>query len=210
MIKGRMYCLNNVLEIKNVKASHYLLIDEEDKQNCEISFGRQRKLKVSSESYVVALTTDGKYNLDKINFNDEGKCDYLTVLKERKIAYEIPKKLPESTNPGLLSRFECAIDRDLNIICGFFGKNGYATTKLSYVGFDKWEAFEICLNEDSFHIGNFSISKISGDTIPNNHFIERLLEEDVRVEEGEPVVALFMEAGVSREFLEFINLETSE
>jgi hypothetical protein len=39
---------------------------------------------------------------------------------------------------------------------------------------------------------------MEGYECPKNQFIEKLLEEDVHVEEGEPVIAMLKEAGIER------------
>ena len=48
MIKGRMYCLDNVLKTGECTESHYLLVADGE-AGYEISFGRNRNLNVSSE-----------------------------------------------------------------------------------------------------------------------------------------------------------------
>lgn len=134
MKSGRMYCLDDVLWIKNCKKSHYLLVVNGEEEY-EISFGRQRKLKVPSECYIVSFAGD-KFVLDKVKF-EGGKCDYLKVLKDRNISYEIPKSLPNSTG-HMYSRFECAVGAAWWAPCiqGYFGLNGYAITHIGYIGDD--------------------------------------------------------------------------
>lgn len=179
------------------------------KEEYEISFGRQRKLKVPSECYIVSFAGD-KFVLDKVKF-EGGKCDYLKVLKDRNISYEIPKSLPNSTG-HMYSRFECAVGAAWWAPCiqGYFGLNGYAITHIGYIGDDRYESYEICfsLNPGSFRIGEHEIIRISGYEVPKDTFIEKLLEEEIRVEEGESVISFFEDAGVGRD-IENIRFETN-
>ena len=57
MIKGRLYCLDKVLKTGDGTESNYLLVADGE-AGYEISFGRNRKLNVSSECYFVALTQE--------------------------------------------------------------------------------------------------------------------------------------------------------
>lgn len=212
MIKGRLYCLDKVLKTGDGTESNYLLVADGE-AGYEISFGRNRKLHVSSECYFVALTQD-KYTLDKITF-DGGMCDYLKVLRDRNIVYEIPKSLPASINK-MYSRFQCAVGDTWwsKSIHGFFGENGYGITDVGYIGDDKYENYEICfcLNPESFRIGEHAIKAMSGVEVPKDFFIERLLDEVVHVEEGEPLVNLLREAGIWRhiEHIQFVTDDDEE
>jgi hypothetical protein len=80
---------------------------------------------------------------------------------------------------------------------------------VGYIGDDRYESYEINLaqNPRSFHIGENSILEMAGEGCPKARFIERLLEENVWVEEGEPVLAMLKEAGLEREYTRF---ETEE
>ena len=212
MIKGRMYCLDEVLKTGEGTESHFLLVADGE-AGYEISFGRNRKLHVSSECYFVALTQD-KYTLDKITF-DGGMCDYLKVLRDRNIVYEIPKSLPASIN-RMYSRFECAVGDTWwsRSVHGFFGVNGYAITDVGYIGDDRYENYEICfcINPGSFHVGEHIIKMMSGIEVPKDFFIEKLLEEVVHVEEGGALVNLLKEAGVWRhiEQIQFVTDDEEE
>ena len=123
-----MYCLNTILKITNFKGFIYILLGIED-CNYSICFGRNRKLDIPKDSYIVRITEDN-FELEKIVFDYSGGCDYLKWLSKNNIEYEIPKILPASIAPGY-SRLECAI----GLTCwsrrtsGFFGKNGYAITE---------------------------------------------------------------------------------
>lgn len=212
MIKGRLYCLDKVLKTGDGTESSYLLVADGE-AGYEISFGRNRKLHVSSECYFVALTQD-KYTLDKITF-DRGMCDYLKVLRDRNIVYEIPKSLPASIN-RMYSRFECAVGDTWwsRSVHGFFGVNGYAITDVGYIGDDRYENYEICfcINPGSFHVGEHTIKMMSGIEVPKDFFIEKLLEEVVHVEEGGALVNLLKEAGVWRhiEQIQFVTDDEEE
>lgn len=214
MIKGSMYYLDEVLQIREGEESHYLLVADGD-AGYEISFGRNRKLNVSSECFIVSIDTEDKYTLEKIDFDGGMICNYLKVLKDKHIPYTIPKSLPASIDK-LYSRFECAVGDTwwAGRIHGFFGTNGYAITDVGYIGDDRYENYEICfcLNQ-SFHIGEHAVKTMSGAEIPKDFFIERLLEEVVYVEEGAPLIDLLKEAGICRhiEHIQFMfNNENEE
>ena len=210
MIKGNMYPLNKVLKIGSEPGeSHYLLLAEGD-TGYEISFGRRRTMQVSSNSYIVTVSED-KYHLDKIAF-DGGTCHYVRELKAKNIPHEIPAKLPES-NSRIYSRLQCAVGDTWwsPRVRGFFGSNGYAITDVGYIGDDKYESYRInlCINPGAFRIGKNSITGITGHEIPNDAFIIKLLEETVAVEEGDPLLALFKDAGVWRN-IEDIRFEAED
>jgi hypothetical protein len=198
MLSGRMYCLDAVLQTENQSGPRYILFGEGDYEG-KVLFGRKRSLDVPKECYIVLFSESG-YELEKIEFDSEGICDYPKVLKGRKIAYEIPKSLSESYS-RMYSRFERAIGyTHWSYIHGFFGTNGYAITDVRYIGDDRYESYEINLaqNPGCFQIGKNSIIGMEGYECPRNQFIEKLLEEDVHVEEGEPVIAMLKEAGIER------------
>jgi hypothetical protein len=50
---------------------------------------------------------------------------------------------------------------------------------------------------------------MEGDDCPKSPFIEKLLEEEVHVEEGEPLIAMLKEAGITR-YIEDIRFITEE
>lgn len=196
MISGIMYSLRDVLKIENCDAALYIMDCSYDCDN-KIYFGRNRKISISDESYIVKIS-DGKYELEKIEFDSEGVCDYLKLLSDKNIAYWIPKKLPESRIKSY-SRFENAIGKTFwsGTIRGYFGTNGHAITDVSHIGDDRYESYAIKLNVDSLKIGDHYISYIDGYKIPNDKFIEKVLESEICLEEGEPVIAMLNEAGVT-------------
>jgi hypothetical protein len=210
MLSGRMYCLDEVLQTENQSGSRYILMGEGEWEG-KVFFGRNRSVYVPKECYIV-LFSGSSYELEKLEFDSDGNCDYLKVLKERKVAYEIPKSLPKSYN-RMYTRFECAIGDThwSRYINGFFGANGYAITDVGYIGDDRYESYEINLaqNPGSFHIGENSILEMTGEGCPKAQFIEKLLEENVQVEEGEPVITMLKEAGLEQ-YIEYTRFETEE
>lgn len=191
MIVGKMLCLKNVLAIEDECSLKYILLGE-GASDYEISFGKNRKLNVPLECYIVTILGD-EFELDKIIFDNDKKCNYLEVLKERKVKYEIPKSLPESSN-RMYSRFRCAIGDTYwsNHMRGFFGTNGYAITDVHYIGDDRYENYMISLslNPDSFRIGEHFIQRIRGYKIPKDEFIIKLLEENVQIEESVELLSM--------------------
>ena len=83
MAEGCLFCLDKVLTIKNQQESKYILHGYNYEYSCEISFGRNRKKMVPEQCYIVT-TKEDEYELEKIEFNEEGKCNYLDVLKKEK------------------------------------------------------------------------------------------------------------------------------
>ena len=77
-----LFCLDKVLTIKNQQESKYILHGYNYEYSCEISFGRNRKKMVPEQCYIVT-TKEDEYELEKIEFNEEGKCNYLDVLKKK-------------------------------------------------------------------------------------------------------------------------------
>ena len=206
MIAGRMYCLDSVLEIKNYEGINYILLGE-GSYEYSIYFGRNRKLDIPKDSYIVHITED-EYKLEKIEF-DGMECNYLKKLKENNIYYDIPKSLQKSIHRWY-SRFECAIGAtywDGNIK-GFFGKNGYAITELSYIGDDRYESFEINLNKSkgSLYINEHMIIRMTGYDSPNEQFIKKLLMEEIDLD-SKAFSAMLREVGKLNEF-EYITFET--
>jgi hypothetical protein len=210
MLSGRMYCLDAVLQTENQSGPRYLLFGEGNYEG-EMLFGRNRRLDVPRECYIVLFSESG-YEIEKIEFDDEGICDYLKVLRERKTPYQIPKSLSKSLS-RMYSRFECAIGHThwSGYIHGFFGTNGYAITDVGYIGDDCYESYEINLekNPGCFQIGGNSILGMEGYDCPKSPFIEKLLEEEVHVEEGEPLIAMLKEAGITR-YIDDIHFITEE
>jgi hypothetical protein len=210
MLSGRMYCLDEVLQTENQSGSRYILMGEGEWEG-KVFFGRNRSVYATKECYIV-LFSGSSYELEKLEFDSNGNCDYLKVLKERKIAYEIPKSLPKSYS-RMYTRFECAIGDThwSRYINGFFGANGYAITDVGYIGDDRYESYEINMSQNpgSFHIGENSILEMTGEGCPKAQFIERLLEENVQVEEGEPVITMLKEAGLEQ-YIEYTRFETEE
>ena len=82
MAEGCLFCLDKVLTIKNQQESKYILHGYNYEYSCEISFGRNRKKMVPEQCYIVT-TKEDEYELEKIEFNEEGKCNYLDVLKKK-------------------------------------------------------------------------------------------------------------------------------
>lgn len=207
MLSGRMYCLNTILKITNFKGSIYILFGIED---CirSICFGRNRKLYVPKDSYIVRITEDD-FELEKIEFDCGGECDYLKWLSKNNIEYEIHKILPVSIDPEY-SQFESAIGLThwSGKTSGFFGKNGYAITKYFYGDDELCEAFKINLKKSPgvFYIGENMITRMTGEKIPDYRFIEKLLMEEVRVQEGKPFLEMLRKARILGD-LEHIRFE---
>ena len=123
------------------------------------------------------------------------------MLKDRGLSYKIPKSLPASHRRNY-TRFQCAIGQTYwgANIYGYFGKNGFAITERSHIGYDQYQSYEInfSLNPNAFRIGEHAIEMIFGYEIPDSDFIKKLLEEDVHVENGgEPLMSMLKEAGIS-------------
>ena len=93
----------------------------------------------------------------------------------------------------------------------FFGKNGYAITKYFYGDDELCEAFKINLKKSPgvFYIGENMITRMTGEKIPDYRFIEKLLMEEVRVQEGKPFLEMLRKAGILGDF-EHIRFEGEE
>lgn len=196
-IFGRIYCLDDVLET-NQPGSRYILCEKYDRDHV-IHFGRKRRFKVPAECYTLILLSHD-YILERIPFDEHGECDYLKELDKQGIEYSIPAKLPPSYRKEF-TRFQVAIGDvyGMGTTRAYLGNNGYAITDIGYIGDDRYTEFEIKLREGlgSMKIKDHKIVGIHGFDIPNEPFIKRILTEDVHVEDGEPLLELVREAGLS-------------
>lgn len=210
MISGYLYCLNRVL-FTDSESSLFLLDGSESAGDCNstVSFGRRRCLHVSSESYIIRHRDSNQYKpdyeIEKLEFND-GKCDYLSVLKSRGIAYEIPKSLPPSSDK-MYTRFQEAIGDCYYcpLVVAFYGTNGWGENVIEHVGFDTYKNFEIHLNPDSFFLGEYNIISMSGEGNPDENFYKKLLLENNHMEEGAPFIEFMKESGIQDGY-EYISL----
>ena len=207
ILSGRMYCLDEVVDIEDAACSIYLLRTD---GNCdkEISFGRNRKINVPKESYIIKLS-DSWYKIEKIEFDSDGKCDYLKNLKEKGVSYTIPKRLEPSIS-RMYSRFECAIGATWWSKCthGYFADNGYAMESVGYIGDDRYEDFVLVLNQHTcvFKIGNSIINSMTCCKVPTLDFIEEVLGNGIHVDEGEEMLKLLKQAGLL-EVMEYIEFD---
>lgn len=206
-IRGRIYPLDKIL-VTNQPGRRYVLCGN-GKRDHVVNFGRGRKFAVPEECYTV-IFYDDEYKLDKILFDEKRECNYLKELDKQGIEYSIPQKLPDS-HDRWYTRLQVAVGDTwwAGCECAYIGRNGFAITNVQYVGDDRYSNFEIqlCKNTGSMQIGDYSIKGIRGFEIPKEEFIEKILTEDVCVEEGEPMLALIREAGLSED-IENLRFET--
>ncbi len=206
-IHGRIYSLDKILTT-NQPGDRYILFGNGER-NYVINFGRSRKFAVPEECYTV-IFYDDDYKLDKILFGENRECNYLKELDIQGVEYSIPQKLPGS---------RCKDYTKLQFALGetwwqahryaYFGRNGFAITEEGYCYDLRYSKFKIYLNKNagSMQLGNHKVKAISGAEIPRNEFIKKSLTEDVCVEEGEPMLALIREAGLSED-IENLRIET--
>ena len=184
MITGKLLCLDDVLNTSQ-GGSRYLLIDDLEKDNSyTISFGTRRKVNVPKNSKIVHISDNGIYKIEDIQFDENKSCNYLNELGKRKIEYEIPKKLEESSS-RYYTRFENAIGLGYwePRYTGYFGNNGYAITKVGYIGYDRYDSFIIDLHQrlGSVCINDSILLRLQSSWDITKSFIDKLLMNELHM-----------------------------
>ena len=193
MISGKLISLNKFLE-PGQEGMHYVLTASEDRQ-CTISLGAKGEftLRVSKDSYIVTISEENLFEIEKISFDESGDFRYADgVLPCYRIEEVLHKEVP------------CACT-----VHGYFGRNGYAINRAAYSDGEMVDEFEIHLhkNPQALRIGEYEITSLKGHRHLRREVIERLLMKTYRVKTGDSCFEMLCARGLTDviEFIEFVT-----